>query len=1710
MSLETPKRSGRRLGDFSATPNTPNEDIYKESRELLHASRRTQSQSQSRKSTEPIKSEEMATPDPGQARVNFGYGNSSNQTPAPRGYGMQNRNSSNSPFVIDDSPTSTPHAQARVAKRPASPSLMQNGSGKRQQTRHNTPVIMSPSRPLSNGTVDSLFGMDVDQDEHHMGSESREIREGENGLTHGDLYHSASRSVNVGSQTGRRYLSGRSSARQTPSHEYFASSNRQTPSREHPPSNRQTPSREHTSFSQQHQSSSKCHRTPQHIFPQRNHDADPGIAEDPYCQARAVSVSRRHGTQYVQKEIEFEDHNMEIEDEIAPMPLVRAASMMREAIRAQSRPPQRGATAPPESFQDRPLLGEPRSPNGSWVMRSMTPGQQRSVREGDSYSSGYKHIDQKGHTPRQPARHRTPKRDSSPKKFILDTLDGDSESETEETELTSFFRGPKRNQQEPRSRQQSAQPQSQSPFRRANTTAPEMSNSKISRSLVNTPNSLQRLSEADEYAVKSLQLQSPIWAPGADHRVMNLLARSRTPIRDRNGDTNGFHDEQRGRSRSVAPRTPVPTQSRNTNGTHEDHRRTSRSVARRTPTLDRVRSQNHYGSPGRNVRAKSQAYESGRMDVSQTCAQISGNHNPEINGYEEINGPSRISSMAALQRSRRSGTPTQAHQDDDHNAHSPDVFQTPLDVQIRRNQRQAQKVPPIQNVKDNPQKVSSVLPSGSAFAKKAKHEPQKKVGPDPVTPNRVASGRGFKDPEVIDLVTPEGPSRYVSMKERLTPRFKKPAPKQTVAPAVNRAPKSSAQPPKRVAKEKPAPVDTEEVRQKRVAEIIIDRKQKSDEASLDIALFGEIIHDQAAEDKKAEEARAKGQREREAKMNAMIAQEKAAKEATEKEEKHKKVEVERRKREREAEEQQKRIKREADRKRQLAHENREKEILRQAAEEKIRLNREKQAKDEEQRELENQRAKEKAKSVQAQAEEIAKLRAKQEQAKLQAVSLRSAKVPSAADAKTVENLNVLIEDEESLFMPQASLVVLDKAKTDDRSVSKANKSNGVMSQVSNISSYRLEKEAEEMRKNLEQSKIIHEKLGARYNRAPSTMAANSAPVSRIEHLHPRPKPVSRPEPVIEKHATATVPTPAPAVTRPPPPQKDRPAPKPKPKPSLKSKSTRDKIYESFRSQSSSSSGDVTPASSYLERLAANNLFNGIPAGISSFSRTKSKQAGLKPREYKHKAILISDLEREELEKRQQKRSRVRDSRALTEKQKQDAADKRTEKAKEKQIEKIREEAEKNGTELSQEELHVQVEAFMEKRAQDLKKRAEKKAQLEADPGHDFGRNPLDPETLTPAQQLLRDTDNEDGLSAEYLQLRHKHRDDLAAKVAFGKIRNSAFDKASARKTTAHFTDSEESEEDPDPEPEIEVEDGVIQQRQSTEDGVEAEEESSIQDSSTESESDDDDTGLMSPIPEMSAAFTARAAEADREAQRKRVQALNNQACLPGGGPGQRMVHIYQVWKLELTRVDDGEDETNQQMVEQFASLAEANAYASDIVLNNFRTCKYNKLEESYKDNKYRAVIAHDATHESQIFLVEMPVGPSELSAEFLASIPQRIPETFWDVMQFTSKRIVDEETGVASVHHGIPKRCGQFSVLEMANHEACEKLIALFRPVGSNLDHITHYAGVSARARELRDQADADGACFQVEIERDEIAEWMGYENIKMMVECVEIQGPLN
>jgi hypothetical protein len=347
---------------------------------------------------------------------------------------------------------------------------------------------------------------------------------------------------------------------------------------------------------------------------------------------------------------------------------------------------------------------------------------------------------------------------------------------------------------------------------------------------------------------------------------------------------------------------------------------------------------------------------------------------------------------------------------------------TPLNEVLRRQQVGGQMS--RKNVAQNGYNAANVLPKQSVF----RNEFQKGNSPYQQHPMQtIFNAPRFQEkdsPELIDLCTPStaagtpakahSPPR--SMRERITP-----AQRPTLKRPPVTAPDTTASPSKpkkqKVIEKEPEKVDPETAKQRRAAEIIVNREMKGAEEASDLAIFGEVVGETEEEKKrKLEEEAAKQRRENNAKLVILKAKEEA-KEQAEREKQRALAEAEERTRlEKEQEEERKKAQREAKRKLQEAEEERIREEKRKMAEENIEAQRQKAA-EEAQRLEEEKQAKEKTSGIQVDPEEIAKLKAKQEEAKKQAASLSSAKPVAIKDTASGSQEDIEMEDENSLFVP---------------------------------------------------------------------------------------------------------------------------------------------------------------------------------------------------------------------------------------------------------------------------------------------------------------------------------------------------------------------------------------------------------------------------------------------------------------------------------------------------------------------------------------------------------------------------------------------------------------------------------------------------------------------------------------------------------------------
>ncbi len=380
--------------------------------------------------------------------------------------------------------------------------------------------------------------------------------------------------------------------------------------------------------------------------------------------------------------------------------------------------------------------------------------------------------------------------------------------------------------------------------------------------------------------------------------------------------------------------------------------------------------------------------------------------------------------------------------------------------------------------------------------------------------------------------------------------------------------------------------------------------------------------------------------------------------------------------------------------------------------------------------------------------------------------------------------------------------------------------------------------------------------------------------------------------------------------------------------------------------------------------------------------------------------------------------------------------------------------------------------------------------------------------MQPFQAQVEDADDED-ISPEEKLRRRTDRDYKTTLAAISAQRINSIYQASLGKTAAIFSDSEESEEDPDDEI-------IVPDQKPQNPDADDKEESLYQDddANSESKSESENEEPISPKPEMGASLKTLSEAANTSARHSFNRSINEALNTPpssfsSSSSPSRLVMLYQVMKKELVKATspDVEDQTSTQMVEQFLSLADANAFAKDI-MNKFRAYAHLSLSEWYKDGKFKGCISHDETHESTIYILALTKSSSLFPAADLAAMPTTFPAKSYVVMQYSDRRVKNEETGELEMHHREPKRLGYYSILRMANHEACRQVIEVTKPPGARIDDLEMHAQVAQQARESRDEFDREEKEFEAEVE---CPPWMeGYSVLNIRVETWEIVGPIN
>lgn len=287
----------------------------------------------------------------------------------------------------------------------------------------------------------------------------------------------------------------------------------------------------------------------------------------------------------------------------------------------------------------------------------------------------------------------------------------------------------------------------------------------------------------------------------------------------------------------------------------------------------------------------------------------------------------------------------------------------------------------------------------------------------PTTFSKQALSRGGGPESPINLSTPEDNTRQtqaspmqrsIPMKQRLPPTILKRA--TPLKPRSDIATKRR-QP---VHQEQRQTVDPEIARQRRAAELVVQRECQTDNEAIERTLFGELLGENPEEQQKRWELRrAEGERRRQAREKVLADQAEALRVANEEKRLLEEKIAEQDRLIKQREEERKRAKRDEERKRQAKIDERIMEEKRRKAQEKILADRAREKAEQDAKALER----EKAATIQAEAHKLAELKLKQEAARLQASSLKSASIFPPDECKR-RGASATADNGETLFITE--------------------------------------------------------------------------------------------------------------------------------------------------------------------------------------------------------------------------------------------------------------------------------------------------------------------------------------------------------------------------------------------------------------------------------------------------------------------------------------------------------------------------------------------------------------------------------------------------------------------------------------------------------------------------------------------------------------------
>ncbi|KAA8572136.1 hypothetical protein EYC84_002052 [Monilinia fructicola] len=225
----------------------------------------------------------------------------------------------------------------------------------------------------------------------------------------------------------------------------------------------------------------------------------------------------------------------------------------------------------------------------------------------------------------------------------------------------------------------------------------------------------------------------------------------------------------------------------------------------------------------------------------------------------------------------------------------------------------------------------------------------------------------------------------------------------------------------------------------------------------------------------------------------------------------------------------------------------------------------------------------------------------------------------------------------------------------------------------------------------------------------------------------------------------------------------------------------------------------------------------------------------------------------------------------------------------------------------------------------------------------------------------------------------------------------------------------------------------------------------------------------------------------------------------------KMVNVYMVMtQLTLHKYED-----EAALKKKFLDIDKANKYAQTIV-NEYRAKKYSQkeiVEKWDKEHRYSCQITHDNNKITKVFINVVPMNPKEIDKYDPREVHPRFANQYYIVrFERIAEQLDPESQEVRMIERtaGFADASKLYTVLEMANHAACEYFLKELKPKEEVEGyHNLYQEHITPPARASRDECIKTDSLFCCEMETDGCP-WAEFKSLKVEVELCNTEGPIN